>query len=71
VGYCFTLAQVRHAALVVFPVDCDGDEHVYRIHPINVQLVMDPVKIPPRVVTKYHFQQLGPGSTQFRVGPRV
>jgi hypothetical protein len=30
---------VRHAATVVFPVDFDGGEHVYRVHPINVQLV--------------------------------
>ena len=33
----FTRAQVRHAATVVFPVDFDGGEHVYRVHPINVQ----------------------------------
>jgi hypothetical protein len=36
---------VRHAALVVFPVDFDGGEHVYRVHLINVQLVTDPVKM--------------------------
>jgi hypothetical protein len=34
---------VHHAAPVVFPVDFDGGEHVYRIHPINVQLVTDPI----------------------------
>jgi hypothetical protein len=39
---------VRHAAPVVFPVDFDGDEHVYRVLPINVQLVTDPVIMPPR-----------------------
>ena len=42
-GCCSTRAQVRHAAPVVFPVDFDGGEHVYRIHPINVQLVTDPM----------------------------
>ena len=42
-GCCYTRAQVRHAAPVVFPVDFDGGEHVYRIHPINVQLVTDPM----------------------------
>jgi hypothetical protein len=40
--------QVRHAAPVVFPVDFDGDEHVYRVHPINVQLVTDPVIMPTK-----------------------
>ena len=40
---CTTDAQVHHAAPVVFPVDFDGGEHVYRVHPINVQLVTDPV----------------------------
>jgi hypothetical protein len=34
---------VRHAAPLVFPVDFDGGEHVYRVHPINVPLVTDPV----------------------------
>jgi hypothetical protein len=43
VGCCSTRAQVRHLAPVVFPVDFDGGEHVYRIHTINVQLVTDPV----------------------------
>ena len=42
-GSCSTRAPVRHAAAVVFPVDFDGGEHVYRIHTINVQLVTDPV----------------------------
>jgi hypothetical protein len=27
----------------VFPVDFGGSEHVYRAHPINIQLVTDPV----------------------------
>jgi hypothetical protein len=40
VGCCSTRAQVHHAAPVVFPV---GGEHVYRVHPINVQLMTDPV----------------------------
>jgi hypothetical protein len=42
VGCCSIRAQVRHAAPVVFPVDFDGGKHVYRVHPINVQLVTDP-----------------------------
>ena len=37
---------MRHAAPVVFPVDFDSGDHVYRVHPINVQLVTDPVKLP-------------------------
>ena len=41
-GCCSIRAQVRHAAHVVFPVDFDGEEHVYQVHPINVQLVTDP-----------------------------
>ena len=40
---CSTRAQVCHAAPVVFSVDFDGGEHVYRVHPINVQLVTYPV----------------------------
>jgi hypothetical protein len=44
---CSTSAQVRHAAPVVFPVDFDGDEHVYRVHPINVQL-FNPVIMPAK-----------------------
>jgi hypothetical protein len=47
-GMLFTRAQVRHAATVVFPVDFDGGEHVYRVHPINVQLVTDPVIMPAK-----------------------
>jgi hypothetical protein len=38
---CSTRAQVRHTAPIMFPMDFDGDEHVYRVHPINVQLVTD------------------------------
>jgi hypothetical protein len=50
VGRCSTGAQVRHAAPVVFSVDFDGGEHthVYRVHPINVQLVTDPVIMPAK-----------------------
>jgi hypothetical protein len=47
-GCCSTRAQVRHAAPLVFPVDFDGGEHVYRVHPINVQLVTDPVIMPAK-----------------------
>ena len=43
-----TRTQVCHAAPVVFPVDFDGGEHVYRVHPINVQLVTDPVIMPAK-----------------------
>ena len=39
---------MRYAAPVVFPVDFDGGEHVYRVHPINVQLVSDPVIMPAK-----------------------
>ena len=46
---CFcTRVQVRHAALVVFPADFEGGEHVYRVHLINVQLVTDPVIMPAK-----------------------
>jgi hypothetical protein len=45
VGYCSTRAQVPHAAPVVFPVVLTV-EHVYRVHPINVQLVTDSVIMP-------------------------
>ena len=38
-GCSSTRAQVRHSDPVVFPVDVDGGEHVYRVHPIYVQLV--------------------------------
>ena len=37
---------MRHAATVVFPVDFDDGEHVYRVHPINVHL--DPVIMPTK-----------------------
>ena len=37
---------MSHAAPVVFQVDFDGGEHVYRVHLINVQLVTDSVIIP-------------------------
>ena len=47
-GCCYTRAQVRHAAPVVFPVDFDGGKHVYRVHPINVQLVTGPVIMPAK-----------------------
>jgi hypothetical protein len=43
-----TRAQVHHPVPVVFPVDFDGGEHVYRVHPINVQLVTDPVIMPAK-----------------------
>jgi len=39
---------VRHAAPVVFPVDVDCGEHVYRVHPINFKLVKDPVIMPAK-----------------------
>jgi len=48
VGCCTTGAQVRHTADVVFTVYFDGDEHVYRVHHINVQLVTDPVIMPAK-----------------------
>ena len=44
VGCCSTRAQVRHTAHVVFLVDLDGGEHFYRVHHINVQLVIMPPK---------------------------
>jgi hypothetical protein len=34
---------MRHTVHVVFPVDFEGGEHVYWVHPINVQLLTDPV----------------------------
>ena len=46
--FCSTHAQVCHAASVVFPVDFDCGEHVYRVYPINVQLVSDPVIMPAK-----------------------
>ena len=45
---CPTHAQERHAAPVVFPLDFDGDEHVYRVHPMNVQLMTDSVVMPAK-----------------------
>jgi len=48
VGCCFARTQVRHAAPLVFLVDFDGGEHVYRVHPINAQLVTDPVRMPAK-----------------------
>ena len=47
-GCCFVLAQVRDAAPIVFPVCVDGGEHVYRVHPINGQLVTDPFIMPAK-----------------------
>ena len=47
-GCCSTRAQVRHAATVVFPVDFAGGEHIYRFHPIHVQLLTDPVIMPAK-----------------------
>jgi hypothetical protein len=32
----------------VFPLDFYGGEHVYRVHPINVQFVADPVIMPAK-----------------------
>ena len=45
---CATHAQVRHAAPVVFLVDFDCGEHIYRVHAINFQLVKDPVIMPAK-----------------------
>ena len=45
---CSTRAQVRHAAPVMFPLNFDDGEHVYRVQPINVQLVKDPVIMPTK-----------------------
>ena len=45
-GCCSTRAQVRHAAPVWFPVEFDGCEHLYRVNPINVQLLTDLVTMP-------------------------
>ena len=47
-GCCSTRVQVRHAATEVFPVDFDGGEHVYRVHPMKVQLVTDLVIMPAK-----------------------
>jgi hypothetical protein len=43
-----TCAQLRHAAPVVFPLDFDDGEHIYRVNPKHVQLVTDPVIIPAK-----------------------
>jgi len=48
VGCFSTRAQVRHASPVVFPVDLDGGEYVYRVHPINVQWVTVPEIMPTK-----------------------
>jgi hypothetical protein len=32
----------------VLPVDFDGGEHVYRVHPVSVQLVTDPLIMPAK-----------------------
>jgi hypothetical protein len=34
---------MRHAVHVVSPVEFEGGEHAYWIHPTNVQLLTDPV----------------------------
>ena len=47
-GCCSTRAQVRHTDPVVCPVDFDGSEHVYRVHPINIQLVTYPAIMPAK-----------------------
>ena len=47
-GLWDVIPLVRHAVPVVFPVDFDGGEHVYRVHPINVQFVTDPVIMPAK-----------------------
>jgi len=54
VGCYSSRTQVRHAAPVVFPVDFDGGEHVYRVHPINVQLVTDPMIMPAKEEHRCH-----------------
>ena len=48
VGCFSTRAQVCHTAHVMFPLDVYGGKHVYRIHPINVQLVTDPMVMPAK-----------------------
>ena len=47
-GCCYTRAQVRHVASVVFPAEFGGSQHVYLVHSINVQLVTDPVITPDK-----------------------
>ena len=53
-GCCSTRPQVRHAAPVVFPVEFDGGEHFYRVHPIHIQLVTDSVIMPAKEEHGYH-----------------
>ena len=48
VGCFSTRAQVRHTAPVMFPLDVYGGKYVYRVHPINVQLVADPMVMAAR-----------------------
>jgi hypothetical protein len=43
-GLCDVVPLVHMC--VVFPVDFDGGTHVYRVNPINVQLVTDQVIMP-------------------------
>ena len=50
---------MRHAALVVLPVDLDGGENLYRVHPIKVEQMTDPVIIPTK---KEHGCYSGSGS---------
>ena len=47
-GCYSTRAQVFHVAPVVFPVDFGDGKHFYRVYPINVQLVTDPVIMPAK-----------------------
>ena len=61
---CSTRAQVRHAAPVVFPVDLYGGEHVYRVHPINVQLMAYTVIMPAK---EEHGSDSGSGSLEKHV----
>ena len=53
-GCCSTGAQVRRTVPVVFPVEFGGGGHVYRVHPINVQLVTDPVIMPAKEEHGYY-----------------
>jgi hypothetical protein len=39
----FVQYTMRHAVHVVSPVEFEGGEHAYWIHPTNVQLLTDPV----------------------------
>ena len=39
---------MRHAAPAVFVLDFDVGKHVYRVHPINIQSVADPMKMPAK-----------------------